>query len=62
MIRTLSGHKPKAWRGLNMNTSVPSRERAVNLWKAVLTGDLELSDLTLWEKAAVIEYLEEMLG
>lgn len=45
-----------------MNTSVPSRERAVKLLEAVLTGELELSDLTLWEKSAVIEYLEALLA
>lgn len=39
-----------------------TRERAVNLWGAVLTGELELSDLTLWEKAAIIEMLEESCG
>lgn len=43
-----------------MNTSVPSRERAVKLLAALQSGELELSDLTLWEKVAVIEYLEAM--
>lgn len=43
-----------------MNTSVPSRERAVKLLDALQSGELELSDLTLREKVAVIEMLEAM--
>lgn len=43
-------------------TSITSRRRAVNLWLALEAGELETSDLTTWELAAVIKMLEEVLN
>lgn len=43
-------------------TSITSRRRAVNLWLALESGELEVTDLTTWELAAVIKMLEGVLN